>query len=266
MKTPALDPDLSGIKRLLVNGHNLLVEQYGIGNGPAVVLMHHGLGSIKAWRGQIPALVGAGYRVVAYDRWGYGGSDARPALDLPTFATDVCDLHSLIDQLGIKRSALVGHSDGGTLALYFAAQVPQLVSCLVAIAAHVYVELKMEPGILGVQQAFDNDERFRNGLRLAHGDKYEAVFHNWFEGWHRDEFLTWDMRLVLKRINCPALIVQGEEDEHATPQHALDIAAAIPGAQAWIIPHAAHMLPLEDADIFNPELLQFLGKFAGGVL
>ncbi len=243
---------------MLVNGHELHVECYGPENGPMVILLHHGLGSLHAWKEQIPALEQAGWQVVAYDRWGYGGSQARPALDLPTFATDLADLHEIYSSYHIGQAALLGHSDGGTIALYFAAQYPQLVSCVVAVAAHIYVEAKMEPGIQGVRQAFEDDDRFKLGLRHAHGDKYQGTFYNWFDGWHCLESLTWDMRPTLALINCPVLVVQGEQDEHATPQHARDIASAVPGADLWLVPGAGHMLPQEHADTFNPKLLQFL--------
>lgn len=249
---------------MLVNRHNLYVECNGPENGPVVVLLHHGLGSVKAWQGQIPILVDAGYRVVAYDRWGYGRSDVRPELDLPTFTTDLEDLRSLLSQLEIQRAALVGHSDGGTIALYFAAQHPNLVSCLVTVAAHIYVEPKMGSGILGIEQAFETDERFRMGMEYAHGEKFETVFHNWFDGWHRIESLTWDMRPILTQINCPTLIVQGEEDEHATPQHAKDIVEAVTGAELWLLPGAGHMLPQENVDLFNTRLLQFLETYYTG--
>ena len=243
---------------MLINGHDLHIERQGPGNAPTVVLLHHGLGSVWAWKEQIPVLVQAGYQVMAYDRWGYGGSDARPALDLPTFATDVEDLRLILANHGIRRTALVGHSDGGTIALYFAAQYPELVDCLVTVAGHIYVEPKMEGGILGVKHAFDTDERFRQGLQHVHGDKYENTFHNWFDGWHRMESLSWDMRPILRQIRCPVLVVQGEQDEHATPQHAKDIAKTIPHAQLWLVPGAGHMLPQEHAILFNQHLLQFL--------
>ncbi len=243
---------------MLVNGHELHVERYGPENGPLVILLHHGLGSVHAWKEQIPALEQAGWQVIAYDRWGYGGSQARPSLDLPTFATDLADLHEIYSRYHIGQAALVGHSDGGTIALYFAAQYPPLVSCVVAVAAHIYVEPKMEPGIQGVWQAFEQDERFKLGLRHAHGEKYQTTFYNWFNGWHRLESLSWDMRPSLALIKCPVLVVQGGQDEHATPQHARDIAAAIPGADLWLVPAAGHMLPQEHADKFNPRLLQFL--------
>ena len=243
---------------VFVNGHNLHVEISGPETGSPVVLLHHGLGSSKAWRGQVPALVQAGYRVITYDRWGYGESDARVGLDLPSFSIDLKDLSGVLDQFEIRRAVLVGHSDGGTIALYFAALKPERVSCLVIVAAHVYIEPKMESGILGVQQAFMTDEHFRAGLRYAHGDKYEMVFSNWFNGWYTPKAIEWDMRPVLSQIRCPGLVVQGEEDEHATPQHAKDIAAAIPGADLWLHPGARHMLPQENIAEFNTKMLQFL--------
>ena len=248
--------------KIFVNGHNLYVEHTGPENGPAVVMLHHGLGSVRAWREQVPALVEAGFRVVAYDRWGYGESDARPGLDLPTFPTDLKDLSSLLDQFGIQRASLLGHSDGGTIVLYFATLQPERVSCLVTVAAHIYIDPKMEPSILGIKQVFETDERFRTGMQYAHGEKYEAVFRNWFDGWHRPELLAWDMRPLLNQIRCPALIVQGEEDEHATPQHAMDIARSIHNADLWLVPGAKHMLPQENIPEFNPRILKYLKDHA----
>jgi pimeloyl-ACP methyl ester carboxylesterase len=249
---------------MLVNGHNLLVEQHGPQNGPVVVLLHHGLGSLMAWKEQIPVLVNAGWHVIAYDRWGYGGSDDRPALDLPDFASDLADLQAILAVTGTQQAALVGHSDGGTIALYFAVHYPKIVTCLVLVAAHIYVELKMEPSIIAIKQAFDHDERFRHGLHRAHGEKYPSTFRNWFDGWHRMDSLSWDMRPILSQIRCPTLVVQGKQDEHATPQHARDIAAAIPGAELWLLTGACHMLPQEHADQFNPRLLEFLNLHRDG--
>ncbi len=241
-----------------INGHNLYIEQHGPHDGPLVVLLHHGLGSVKAWKEQISTLVESGYQVLAYDRWGYGMSDARIGLDVPTFSTDLEDLSAILDLQGNPRPALVGHSDGGTIGFYFAARHPERVGSLIAIAAHIYVSSKMEGGILGVKQAFENDERFRIGLQHAHGEKYESTFYNWFDGWYRSGSLNWDMRPILNKIHCPVLVVQGQEDEHTTPEYAKDIARAIPGAELWLLPGAGHMLPQEHADQFNQKMLEFL--------
>lgn len=243
-----------------INGHTLNVEVNGPPDGPAVVLLHHGLGSVYSWQAQIHVLVAAGYRAIVYDRWGYGHSDAREQLSIPYFEDDLSDLQALLDLLQIQSTALVGHSDGGTIALYYAAQHAKQVKAVVPIAAHIYVEPKMRPGIEGVKRAFDNDSNFRQGLKRLHADKVNAVFQGWYQGWCRPENQNWDMCSTLEHVSCPTLVVQGMEDEHATPQHARDIAAAIPGARLWLLPEAGHMLPQDYPDEFNARLCSFLDE------
>ncbi len=252
--------------RMHINNRNLYVEEHGSDQDPVVVFLHHGLGSTRAWRAQVPVFVEAGYRVIVYDRWGYGQSDPRPYLDVPTFEDDIADLKETLERLNVQQPALsepkgatlIGHSDGGTLALYFAEKYPDMVTSLVTVAAHIYLEPKMEPGIQGIKAAFEHDVRFRNGMRRAHGDKFEAVFNSWFDGWHKPAALDWDMRSLLSKISCPALVIQGEDDEHATPQHAIDIAVAIPDAELWLEPGVGHMLPQDEPEIFNQKVIEFL--------
>jgi pimeloyl-ACP methyl ester carboxylesterase len=242
-----------------VNDHQLYYEIHGPENAPAVVLLHHGLGSTRAWRKQVPAFVDAGYRVIVYDRWGYGASDQRPSLDVPGFESDMADLDVLLAACNLRSVTLIGHSDGGTLGLYFAARYPERVAALVTVAAHIYLErATMEPGIQEILQAYQNDQRFRKGMHLAHGDKADAVMQNWFDSWHTPEALSWDMRPQLVQISCPTLVIQGELDEHASPQHAVDIAETIPGAELWLLEGAAHMLPQETPDKLNQKLLSFM--------
>jgi pimeloyl-ACP methyl ester carboxylesterase len=242
---------------LLVNGHSLYFEQRGPADGLPVILLHHGLGSTRAWRSQLVALAKAGYRLIAYDRWGYGRSDPRAELSMPYFRDDQDDLLALLDQLLIERVALVGHSDGGTIALYFAARFPHRVSCLAILAAHAYVEEKMTLGLPYVLQQYQEDADFRLRLQRRHGDKTEAVVMGWYHGWHKNSNLSWDMRPELNQIRCPVLVMQGEADEHATPQHAIEIAQAIPGAELVLLPETHHMLQREQAGEVNRRLLQF---------
>ena len=116
----------------------------------------------------------------------------------------------------------------------------------------------MEPGILGIKNAFTHDRRFREGMRRVHGEKFESTFNNWFEGWHNPAALSWDMRPVLSEIRCPALVIQGSEDEHASSQHAVDIADHIPDAALWLVPGVKHMLPQEIPEDFNNRVIDFL--------
>jgi pimeloyl-ACP methyl ester carboxylesterase len=107
---------------------------------------------------------------------------------------------------------------------------------------------------------YEHDSDFQRKFSRQHGENSGQVFQNWYGGWLRSENLSWDMRPLLARITSPTLIIQGEQDEHASPKHARDIAAAISGAGIWLVPEAGHMLPQEAAKRFNPRLIEFLGK------
>jgi len=257
---PALKPAVES-GRFGPSDHALYWERCGRACDPAVVFLHHGLGSTLAWSAQLGVFAQRGWQAVAYDRWGYGRSSPRPSLDLPTFATDVQDLAALLDGLGIRRAALVGHSDGGTAALYFAVQFPQCVSALVTVAAHIYIELDTALATIDLKGVFETDPRFRVGLRRAHGDRTEAVFRNWHEGWVQPRNLGWDMRPQLAGVRCPTLVIQGELDAHATPQHARDLADSVAQGSLWLIPGVGHMAPQDAPDEFNRRVLEFLEPF-----
>jgi pimeloyl-ACP methyl ester carboxylesterase len=240
------------------NGHHLHVHIHGSPDAPSVVLLHHGLGNARAWRRQTTALAAAGLRVIAYDRWGYGKSDVRQGLDIPYFEQDQADLLALLDYLSIQRAILVGHSDGGTIALSLAAHYPRRVLGLAAIAAHIYLEPQMLPAIEEARWVFLSDEQFRVKFREAHGEKWQCVFENWYQGWWHLQSLNWDMRPLLASIQCPCFVIQGELDEYTTPQHAREVAAAIPGATLWLAPGVDHMLQRQAPKQLNERLLRFI--------
>ena len=179
---------------------------------------------------------------------------------MPDFKDDLADLEEIINLFNPTSLTLIGHSDGGSISLYFAAQNPDIVEALIVVAAHIYLEPKMEPGIQAIHSAFEKDKGFRSGMLRAHGEKFESTFFNWYDGWHTPKVIDWDMRTILKKIRCPVLVIQGEEDEHATSQHAIEIAKNIPSAELWLVPGAKHMLPQEDADLFNKKALDFLER------
>ncbi len=238
--------------------HRLAYTFHGPLEGFPVVLLHHGLGSSSAWRAQVPALVEAGFRVLTYDRWGYGASEPRARLHTPWFEPDVDDLRALLDALGLGEVALVGHSDGGTIALYFAARYPARVRALVTVAAHVYVDPTMQPGMEALRRTYETSEAFRRALDRTHGGRGAAVFEMWYNGWHRPDVLGWDARPVLRQVEAPALVVQGTADEYAPPSHAEAIAVALPDARLALLPDAPHMLPQERPEDFNTLMLDFL--------
>jgi pimeloyl-ACP methyl ester carboxylesterase len=247
------------MKQLLeINGHMLCVESTGPVDAPVVLFLHHGLGAIRSWKGQIPVFSAAGYQVITYDRWGHGSSTPREKWSMPDFEPDLADLEAILGESGHRQVALIGHSDGGNIAMHYALTHPDQVTCLVIIAAHIYVEPKMMRGIQEVRNKFEGDQRFRNQMQRVHGENVENVFWGWFNGWTNPSIRSWDMRSEIKGISSTTLVIQGLEDEHATPQHARDLADAIPEAELWLVPGANHMLPQQMPDKFNQRGLRFL--------
>ena len=122
-------------------GHRLYWEQTGDGDA-ALLMLHHGLGSTRSWKRQVPAFAACGWRVITYDRWGYGRSDPRPSFEPGFLLQDTREAFALLDALGVGRLSLVGHSDGGSIALLMAAQQPERIQRVVVVAAHIYYEPK----------------------------------------------------------------------------------------------------------------------------
>jgi pimeloyl-ACP methyl ester carboxylesterase len=243
-----------------INGHLISVHTDGPENGPAVVLLHHGLGAVRSWKEQIPVLAAAGYRVVAYDRWGHGRSSPREVWSMPYFKEDLADFKVLLDELQLDQAALVGHSDGGKIAMYYTVDNPKRINCLLIVSTHIYIEPKMRVGIQSMRRDFENDHKFQRKMRRVHGENSEALFWGWFNGWNNPANQDWDMRPTINKITCPTLVVQGLEDEYASNQHAQNAAAAIPGAELCLVPGAEHMLPQDFPEEFNQQMLKFLGK------
>jgi len=247
-------------QQLQINGRKLSIESAGPEDGPVVVFLHHGLGAIRSWKEQIGVFSTAGYQVLAYDRWGHGKSAPRDHWSMPNFEEDLADLEAILGEHRHRQASLVGHSDGGNIAMHYAVNHPEQVTCLVLVAAHIYIAPKMNSGIQSIKHQFEGDRRFRSQMHRVHGDNSEALFWGWFNGWSDPSILDWDMRPEISQISCPTLVTQGLEDEHASPQHAHAIAGSIPEADLWLVPGAGHMLPQTHPEEFNRRVCQFLGQ------
>jgi len=240
-----------------VNGHRLYWEQYGSDDAPALLLLHHGLGSIRSWRRQTGAFTNAGWRVIVYDRWGYGRSDLRPSFEASFLLKDAEEAFALLNHLGIRRLSLLGHSDGGSIALLMAAERPDLVESMVVVAAHIYYEKKMFPGLEMISEA-SKQPPYSKALDREHGDRARQLVDSWVRHWTETDSQSLDMREYLPKVTCPTLVIQGELDEHATPKHAVDISEGVRKGKLWLIPDVHHMPPHEIPQEFNQEVLRFL--------
>jgi pimeloyl-ACP methyl ester carboxylesterase len=208
------------------------------------VLLHEGLGSVGLWRGFPEQLATAtGRRTIAFSRWGHGQSDPPPKRRTPAFmheeALEV--LPNVLAGLVIPTPVLIGHSDGASIALIYAAHHP--AEAVVAIAPHVFVE---EFSIEEIRRA---RERYLNGglrERMArHHRDPDAAFFGWNEVWLHPDFPRWSIVEEIAAIRVPLLLIQGERDEYGTMAQldAIEDAAKAPVARVHL--DCGHAPPVE---------------------
>jgi pimeloyl-ACP methyl ester carboxylesterase len=185
-----------------------------------IVFLHEGLGSVAMWR-DFPAQLCAatGREGIVYSRRGYGQSDAVPdvrgagRLKPDYMHYEACEvLPELLRQLGIERPVLLGHSDGGTIALLHAARF-DVASCIV-MAPHLFVEDISISAITQARAAFESGD-LRSRLAKFHAD-VDCAFWQWNDIWLSQEFRSFNIEEECQRITCPLLAIQGHDDPYGT--------------------------------------------------
>lgn len=217
---------------------------------PCLVFLHEGLGCTAMWK-DFPRRLCAmtGCSGLLYDRLGYGLSDAlqhmRTTDYLHRYALD--ELPQVLSQaLSVRQPyLLIGHSDGGSIALLHAAQQPANLRGIVTEAAHVFVETITLDGIRVADQAYA-DGKLR-GLSRYHGDKTEQIFKAWSDTWLAPDFAKWNIEAALPSITCPALILQGIADQYGTRRQVDAIVEGIPGARMQLLEQCGHTPHQEQA-------------------
>ena len=266
------------------NTSNIDIYYEDHGKGKPVVLIHGWPLSSRSWEKQVPALIEAGYRVITYDRRGFGDS-SRPATgyNYDTFADD---LHKIMTKLNLRDATLVGFSmGGGEVARYLSKYGPERVSNAVFMAAIPPFLLKtpanpegmdgnvfedMKKGVIADRPAFLS-EFFTNfyNLDILKGKKIsnEVIQLSWNIGAGAspqgtlDCISAWltDFRDELKRINIPVLIMHGDADRilplTATGKRMPEF---IKGSRLVVIEGAPHGMNWTHAEEINRELLAFL--------
>ncbi|MCU1634469.1 MAG: alpha/beta hydrolase [Micrococcaceae bacterium] len=268
---------------------DLHYEDYGVGK--PIVLIHGWPLSGRSWEGQVPALVAAGYRVITYDRRGFGqSSQPWSGYDYDTFAAD---LEALLDGLDLRDVVLVGFSmGGGELARYVGTYGEERVAKLVFASAVTPYLWKSEDnpdggvdqdladwfstGITGDRAAFlheflkmfftagkptllnrpmVSDEQIAYNLSIALAASPKGTLDA------TAAFATTDFRSDLGKVTVPTLVIHGDLDTIVPFEvSGKRTAAAIAGSETVLIEGAPHGLTVSHRDEWNRHLLAFLAK------
>jgi pimeloyl-ACP methyl ester carboxylesterase len=225
------------------------------GSGPAVALLHGGLGNSGNWGYQVPALARSGRRVVVVDSRGHGRStrDDRPY----TYELMATDVLAVMDRLGIDKAALVGWSDGACTALVLADQQPERVCGVFFFACNMDPsgtrEFKATPVI---DRCFSRHRKDYQALS-ATPDQFEAFVTDVSKMMATEPNYTAEQ---LAGIKVPVTIALGEHDEFILPDHADYLARTIPEAEFVFLPGVSHFAPLQQPDLFNRAVRAFLKR------
>ncbi|MEE8374718.1 MAG: alpha/beta hydrolase [Acidimicrobiia bacterium] len=199
-----------------VAGHQLeyLTKNDG-GSRPTLVFLHEGLGSIELWRTFPDDVVGAtDHQGLVYSRYGHGWSETatekRPLDFVDREALDV--LPTVLGRLDIHDPILIGHSDGASISLVYAAA--HQTEALILLAPHVFVEETGLAKIRALGQQPARDELIERLVKYHHDPA--ATFSAWSDVWLDPVFKTWNIERVLSMIECPVLLIQGLDDEYGT--------------------------------------------------
>jgi len=248
-------------KRIRLSTHSVNIQFIGSVHtqGPVLIFLHEALGSIIQWK-QFPMDLCMYTELpgIVIERRGHGKSDPLSGKRTASYLHDyVYELQEILQEVLPLNTPiiLVGHSDGGTIALLYTKLFPRNVKAIVSMAAHVFVEPETLAGIAPAVEAYEKGKL--DGLKRIHGEKTHALFYAWADTWQADFFRDWDIQQEISGIQCPALIIQGIQDQYATIAQVEAIKSAIPDAETIMIRDCRHHPHLEK----TTEVLTLAGSF-----
>ena len=230
---------------------------------PTLVLLHEGLGSIATWRDFPGRLAHAtGCSALVYSRFGYGNSDPLTAPREVRYMHDeaLIALPELLDQLDIERPILIGHSDGGSIALIHAGAGIRPLAAVVTLAAHVLVEDISIASIAAAKIAYETTD-LRVKLARYHAD-VESAFLGWNRIWLHPEFRGWTIEDYLPRIACPVLAIQGEDDEYGTMEQMRRIGAQVRDVDLLELEDCRHSPQKDQPEAVLAAITRFVDRVA----
>lgn len=237
------------------------------GSGVPVALLHANTGNADSWQYNIPGFVEAGYRVITFDRRGWGRSTANPATG-PQPGTIAEDLHALVEHLKLDRFHLVAVAGGGFAAYDYVLWHPERLRSLVIAASSGAItdeetrklrEKFALPGFSGWTAEFrevstgymaTNPEGLKRWLEIHQNSRQQGA-----PAQPQRTTITY---AKLETIRVPTLLMPGDQDLLTPPWVMRRQLAHMPGAKFIVLPEAAHSINWEQPEAFNRNVLEFI--------
>lgn len=244
---------------------SLLVYYEMHGEGETMILLHHGFGCTKMWKDIYPALVEAGYRLVLYDRRGYGRSEGGHDFE-EFYVSDrfrpqsVKELAELKAQLEIGPCHLVGQCEGGVVAADYAARFPDEVKSLVTSSTQCFSELPMvEFNPTKFPKAFQEldtevQEKFFDWHGKEHAETSFNLFRRFGGAYGKDRF---DLRSTLRDVICPALVIYPDRSSIFDVEQGVAFYRHLVLGELLVLPECGHNTYEERPEEYIRAILDF---------
>ena len=249
-----------------IHGIRIYYEIHG--EGDTIVLLHHGFGCTQMWKHLYPQLVGKGYRVIMYDRRGYGrsekGADFQEFYESERFCSEsVRDLAALRKILGLDSFHIIGQCEGGVIGVDYAVKYPKHVKTLVTSSTQCYSEISMvEINKLKFPKLFrDLEPELREKMIEWHGEDHADSSYNQFSkyggAYGKGIF---DLRPHLPSVTCPTLVLYPDRSILFEVEQAVAFYRHLPRGELAVLPRCGHNTYEDRPGEYIRHVLDFLDR------
>lgn len=241
------------------------------GNGDTIFFLHHGFGCSKIWKNVYPRFVDEGYKVIVYDRRGYGQSE--PGNDFMDFYVSdryrpesVEEFRLIKENLGIGPCHLVGQCEGGVVGVDYAAKYPMEIKTLVVASTQCHSEVLMTE--LNLSRLVNNFKDLEAGLQAKmiewHGESAEAYYNQFarFGGAYGVDYF--DLRPVLPMVGCPTLVLYPDRSSIFDVEQSISFYRHLPRGELAVFPKCGHNTYEQRPEEYVRTVLDFIKRNSGG--
>jgi pimeloyl-ACP methyl ester carboxylesterase len=251
--------------------NNLKIYYEVHGEGEAVIFMHHGFGCTRIWNSIYPRFTAQGYRVVMYDRRGYGrserGDDFQQFYESDRYRPESLEELKIIkENFGIKECHLIGQCEGGVIGVDYAIRYPNEVKTLTTASTQCYSDVPMtELNAIKFGKKYAYLEAALQAKMIGwHGEAAEINYNQFTKyggAYGKDYF---DLRPILPLVACPTLVLYPDRSAIFDVEQAVAFYRYLPKGELAVFPKCGHNTYEQKPEDYARTVLDFITRNTKG--
>ncbi len=250
-----------------INGFDTYYEIHG--EGETLILLHNGFSCVKMWKEIYPILVDAGYRIVMYDRRGYGRSDGGPNFDEYYSGDDfralsVKAMAELMKTLDIDSFHIVGQCEGGVVGVDYFLQYPEQVKTITTASTQCFSKMTMEEfNRLKLSQSFQElSPVLQKKYVYWHGPERAEYFYRLASRYGGSYGVgVFDLRGLLPSVICPTLVMYPDRGGLFDVEQGVTLYQGLPNGELAVFPRCGHNIHEHFPELYTMQVLKFLERY-----